>query len=246
MKRATRTLIGIVTAAVLFAGACSKSVEGENQRWDTFSTQVDRLAATYPGFRPAIEARKAAAKKQHDAAATLPDDQKIAQLSAANATLMEGFVNDLDFIDDEMKKLRESRVEVAANTSEDTRLGAKVAAEDAQRALDRVEAALQTGATDEAAANALLQKLRTDLGTAQSALDKVLAIDQSKQTKAADAKQSEASKKAADEAAAAAKVAPWKCSYCSSENPHDATSCNSCGAPKADAKADAKAGTPAK
>ena len=237
MKRGTRVLFELLTATVLLVGACSKSVEGESRRWETSSTQLSELAATYPGFRPVIEARRSAAAKIHDAAAGLEGDAKIARLSEANAALMEGFVDDLDVLQGKLKKLRESRVEVAAKASEETRLAARVATEDAQRALDHADVTLQSGATDEAAAAVVLRKLRSDLDTAQSALDKVLAIDKAKQTKAADAQKSEVSKKAGDEAAAAAQAAPWKCSYCSTENPHDETSCKSCGAPKGDAKA---------
>ncbi len=237
MKRPTSFLCQLLMATTLIVGACSKSVEGESRKWDSNTTQLAELSATYPGFRPALEARKAAAAKLHDAAASLEGDAKIAKLSEANTALMQGFVGDLDALDDQMKKLREARVEVTTKASEETRLGAKTAAEDAQRALDRADTTLAAGATDEAAAVAVLRKLKSDLDTAQSALDKVLAIDKAKQDKAADAKQSEASKKTADDAAAAAKVAPWKCSYCSSENPHDETACKSCGAPRADAKA---------
>ena len=240
MKRPTRILFELLTATVLMVGACSKSVEGESRKWDSNSVQVAELAAAYPGFKPALEGRKAAAAKIHDAAASLEGDAKIAKLSEANTTLMQGFVGELDALDDQMKKLRESRVEVTTKASEETRLGAKTAAEDAQKALDRAEATLKAGATDEAAATVVLRKLKGDLDTAQSALDRVLAIDKAKQDKAADTKNSEVSKKAGDDAAAAAKVAPWKCSYCSSENPHDETSCKSCGAPRADAKAATK------
>jgi len=240
MKRPTSLLFELLIATTLIVGACSKSVEGESRKWDSNSVQLAELSATYPGFRPALEARKAAAAKIHDAAAGLDGDAKIAKLSEANTAMMQGFVGELDALDGQMKKLRESRVEVTTKASEATRLGAKVAAEDAQRALDRADTTLKAGATDETAAVAVLRKLKGDLDTAQSALNKVLEIDKAKQDKTADAKQSEASKKTADDAAAAAKVAPWKCSYCSSENPHDGTACKSCGAPRAEAKPAAK------
>lgn len=241
MKRGTRIFCELLTATMLMVGACSKSVEGESRKWDTNSAQVAELAAAYPGFRPALEARKAAAAKIHDDAAGLEGDAKIEKLSAANTLLMKDFVSELDALDDTMKKLRDSRVEVTTKATEATRLGAQAAAEDAQRALDRADGILKTGATDESSATVVLKKLRSDLGTAQSALDKVMAIDKAKQKDADDAKKSEAGKKTDDDAAAAAKSAPWKCSYCSSENPHDETSCKSCGAPRGDAKAPAKA-----
>lgn len=242
--------MGLLTAAALIFGGCSKSVEGESKRWEANTAQVSVLAASYPGFKAAIEARKAAASKIHDAAAGLEGDAKIEKLSEANRALMQGFVGDLEDLEGRMKKLRESRVEAASKASDDSaRLGAKVAADDAQRALDRVEEALKNaGAADEASASAILKKLKGDLDTAQAAVDKVLAVDKAKQDDAAAKQKSEASKKEGDEAAAKAAVAPWKCGYCDSENPHDETSCKSCGAPK-DGKAgaagkDAKAPAP--
>src|SRR5690606_8163019 len=108
----------------------------------------------------------------------------------------------------------------------------KVAAEDAQRALDRADAALKAGAADEAAAAAVVKKIDGDLDTALKALDKVLAVDRAKKDEAAAAKQSEADAKAAAAAAEAAKTAPWKCAHCDSENPHDEGQCKSCGAPR--------------
>lgn len=239
MKRLTSVLSAVVLAIGLSVGACSKSVEGETKKWTTYSTRVTELSALYPGFKGALEARKQAAQKLHDAAGTLEGDAKISKLSEANKALMAGFVDDLDDIEAKIKRLREARVEAAAKAGDTTQLGAKVAAEDAQRALDRVDEALKAGAADEAAAAAVLKKIGADLDTAQAALDKVLAVDQAKKDEAAAAKKAEVDAKDADAKAAEAKVAPWTCTYCGSKNTHDKAACESCGAPKAgEAKAD--------
>ncbi len=241
MKRYTSVLSAVVLAIGLSVGACSKSVEGETKKWATYSTRVTELAAQYPGFKGAIEARKQAAQKLHDAADKLEGDDKIQKLAEANTALMAGFVDELDDLDDKVKKLREARVEAAAKAGDTTKLGAKVAAEDAQKTLDRVDAALKSGAADEAAAAAVLKKIESDIDTAQSAIDKVLEVDQAKKDEAAAAKKAEADAKAADAKAADEKVAPWSCEYCGNKNAHDKTSCESCGAARGkpgDAKAD--------
>lgn len=233
MQSLTRALCLLLTAMMLFTFACSKSVEGESQRWTTNAARVTELGALYPGFKPALQARQQAAQQIFDAASGLGDEQKIAKLSEASGALMAGFVGDLDDIDDKMKKLRAARVDVAAKVGDTSRLGAEVAAEEAQKTLERVEATLKSGATDEASAAAIVRQMKADLDAAQAVLDKLLAADKAKKSDAADAKKdAEAAKKDAA-AAAEAKVAPWKCAYCSSENPHDETSCKSCGAPKA-------------
>lgn len=241
MQRFSRALFVLLTAFMMVVGACSKSVEGETKRWTANSTRVSELSAQYPGFKAAIEARKVAAQKLRDAADGLDGDAKIAKLSEANTALMATFVDDLDELDDRVKRLREARVEAAAKAGDSSsQLGAKVAAEDAQKTLDRIDGILKTGAADEAAAAAVLKKIETDLDTAQAAVDKVLAIDKEKKDEAAAAKKSEVDSKAAADAKAAAQVAPWKCEYCGSENAHDDASCKSCGAAKKDAKKDAK------
>lgn len=240
MQRLSRALFTWLTAAALVIGACSKTVEGESKKWEANSAKVTELAAQYPGFKPALEARKQAAKKIHDAADGLEGDAKIQKLSEANAAMMAGFVDDLDDLDDKIKHLRETRVEAASDDAA-SRLGAKVAAEDAQKAIDRADATLRQGAADEASAAAVLKKIESDLDAAQAAVDKVLTAAKGKKDAAeADKKASEDAKKA-DSAAAEAKVAPWKCEYCGSSNAHDKTSCESCGAARADKKADAPA-----
>lgn len=234
MRRPSRVLFTWLTALALVVGACSKSVEGESKKWDSNSAKITELAAQYPGFKPALEARKQSAQKLREAADGLADDAKIEKLSAANTALMTGFVRELDDIDDKMKKLRESRVEAASQADDSgSQLGAKVAAEDAQKALDRADATLKTGAADEAGAAAVLKKIASDLDAAQAAVDKVLEVTKRKKDDAAASKQAGDDAKKAADAAAEAKVTPWKCEYCGSQNPHDEASCKSCGAARA-------------
>lgn len=243
MKRYTKVLSAVMLAIGLSIGACSKSVEGETKKWAAYSTRVTELAAQYPGFKAAIEARKQSAQKIHDAADGLEGDDKIKKLSEANTSLMGGFVHELDDLDDKIKRLREARVEAAAQAGDTTKMGVKVAAEDAQKTLDRIDGVLKSGAADEAAAAAVMKKIAADIDTAQSALDKVLAVDKAKKDEAAAAKKAEADAKAADAKAAEEKVAPWTCEYCGNKNAHDKTSCESCGAAHAkagEAKGEAK------
>lgn len=230
MQSLTRVLFLWLTALMLIVGACTKTVEGESKKWTANTAKVAELAATYPGFKDVLEARKAAAKKIFDAAEGLDEAQKIEKMAEANRTLMGGFVDDLEDLEGEIKELREKRVEAASKAGDEaTQLAAKVAADDVQQTLERVEARLQDGASDEAGANAVLKKITADLKTAEEAVDKVLKADQEKKDAA------EADKKAADDAKAAdeAKTAPWKCEYCGSSNPHEEKSCASCGAPRA-------------
>lgn len=226
-----------MAATLILASACSKSVEGETKRWQSNTKTVSALMAQYPGMKPALEARMSSAKTTFDAASNASGDAQIQQMAAANSALMAGFVGDLGDVADELKELRKASVEAAAMAGdESSRLAAKIASEDAQKTITRSEEALQTGAADEAAAEAVIAKVSADIETARSAVDEVLEADEKKGEAKTAEKEAAAAAAAAEKADAEAKVAPWTCEYCDTENKHDATSCVSCGAPKSEAK----------
>lgn len=236
MAKLHSALLALFTAILLVTG-CSKTVEGESKAWTANVGQVNALMAQYPGMKPALEARLAAAQKSWDATSSMSGDAQIDAMAKANAELKAGFVNDLQGLDAKLKKLRESSVEVAAKAGDDSsRLGAKVAAEDAQKTVARVEKTLADGAKDEAAATAVMKKVLADIDTAQSAINKVSAVDKDKTEKKAEDEKAAQDKAAADKAAADAAVADWTCEYCSTTNKHDVTACSSCGAPRPEAK----------
>jgi predicted Zn-ribbon and HTH transcriptional regulator len=234
-----RTLVAWLAVVMLLLAplGCKKSVEGEQEAWKSNVAQVKALIATYPGFQPALDQRLTKATELHDAADALDGDAKIDKLSEANSALMAGWVRDMQGLEEAMKDLRTKRVEAAAHAGdESSRLGAKVAAEDAQKALDRAQKSLESGAKDEASATAVVKAIESDIQTAAKAVESVLKADKSKKDDKAAKDEAKEVKEAAAKADADAKVAPWKCEYCGAENPHDETSCKSCGAPKAEAK----------
>lgn len=236
MAKLHSALLALFTAILLVTG-CSKTVEGESKAWTANVGQVNALMAQYPGMKPALEARLAAAQKSWDATSSMSGDAQIDAMAKANAELKAGFVDDLQGLDAKLKKLRESSVEVAAKAGDDSsRLGAKVAAEDAQKTVARVEKTLADGAKDEAAATAVMKKVLADIDTAQSAINKVSAVDKDKTEKKAEDEKAAQDKADADKAAADAAVADWTCEYCSTTNKHDVTACSSCGAPRPEAK----------
>jgi trimeric autotransporter adhesin len=232
-----KTLVAWLAVVMLLLGGCKKSVEGEQQAWKSNVEQVNGLMAQYPAFKPALEQRMAKATELHGAADTLDGDAKIEKLAEASSTLMAGYVRELAGLDEAMKSLRTKRVEAAAQAGDaSSRLGATVAAEDASKALDRAQKALETGAKDEASATAVVKTVKSDIETATKGVEAVLKADKSKKDEKAAAGEAKEAKEAADKVEAEAKVAPWKCEFCGGENPHDEANCKSCGAPKAVAK----------
>lgn len=240
MAKLHNALLALFSAILLFA-ACSKTPEGETKKWEANKKDVNALIAQYPGMKPALEARMTTATKTWDAAAGMSGDEQVTKMASANSELGAGFVGQLKGLDAKLKKLRETTAEVAAKAGKDQQLGAKVAAEDAQKTVTRVEATLKTGAKDEAAATAVMKKILSDIDTAQSALGKVAKVGKDKAEKKAGDAKAETDKAATDKAATEAKVADWTCEFCSTANKHDVKSCTSCGAPKGvDKKAPAK------
>jgi chromosome segregation ATPase len=231
MAKFHSALLAFFTMLLIVTG-CAKTVEGESKKWEANTAEVNALGAKYPGMKPALDARLTSAKATWDSATGLSDEKaKIDAMAAANTALMAGFVTKLKNVEPSLAKLRESRVSAASLAGdESSRLAAKLAAEDAQKTIDRVEKTLKDGAKDEASATAILDKVTTDIETAQKAVDKVLEGDKKK------ADQKNADKAAADAAAAkadadkAAAVADWTCEYCDGKNKHDATTCSGCGA----------------
>lgn len=239
MPTFTRFVVACLTVVLLALGGCKKSAEGETASWAANTKSIAELKAQYPGFEPALQARLDAAQAIWDGAESLADDAKIEKMAEANSTLTRGFVGDLKALQKMMEDLRKKRVEAAAQAGdESSRLGAKLAAEDAQKALDRAETSLAKGASDEAGAKAVVDKITADIKTAAAAVDNVLKTDKKKTDDKAAKEESKAAAEADAKAAEEAKVAPWKCEFCGTENKHDAGKCESCGAPKADSKSD--------
>lgn len=239
-----RAIAMFFVAALLVVTGCKKTAEGQTKSWKANTASVDKLQAQYPGFKAPLEARLSSARTIFESASSLSGEEQVDKMSEANRTLMGGFVGKLGGLEASIKTLRDKRVEAAAKAGdESSRLAAKLAADDAGKTLDRIESVLKTGAADESAANAILEKVTGDLATAQSAVDKVLEVDGKKKKDKADAADAKADAKAKDKADAEAKVADWKCEYCGSMNKHDKLECGSCAAPrggKKDAKADKK------
>ena len=68
-SRCPRALL--FAAALMFAGGCKKTVEGEQQAYESNVAEVTALKATYPGFAGVLDARLQNAKGIHDSASSL-------------------------------------------------------------------------------------------------------------------------------------------------------------------------------
>jgi hypothetical protein len=233
MTAISRVLVLLLAIALVLVGGCKKTVEGEQKAYEANVAEIGALKATYPGFASVLDARLEKAKGIYEASSSLSGDAQIEKLSEANAALSGGFVSELRAIEKKIDELRKKRVEAAAKAGdESSRLAAKVAADDAEKTLERVEETLKNGASDEGGATAVVGKVKADVDTALAAVTKVLESDKEKKDAQKAAADEKAAKEAKDKADADAKVADWKCEYCGTSNKHDAKTCESCGAPR--------------
>lgn len=229
-------------ALLLLVGACAKTAEKEDARWTKALASVDRLAAVYPAFAPALKAQKAKAEAAMAAAKKVSDEeQRVEQMSDANDLLTGGFVGQLGRVDDAEKRLRRKMTDTTRQAKSDTlRLSASQASQSAERVLAGVSQRLKAGAADPAAAKAVLDKVNGDIREAERNLDKVLR-DAKSAAKAAAAPAGAAAAGAAAKTAEPKVAATWTCEYCGRSNHADKLSCEGCGAAKS-SKPDKKKG----
>lgn len=239
-----RTTLPTLVAMALLGAACAKTAEKEDARWTKAQANADRLAAVYPGFSSALKAQKQKAQTAMTAAKAVSDEkQRIDKMSDANDLLTGGFVRDLGNLDSAEKRLRRKMTDATRQaTTETLRMSAKQASKSAERVLKGVRKRLEAGASDPAAAKAVLSKLTSDIREAERNVDRV--IKDAKKAVAAAKKATGAAGAGAAGAGAAAKptptkVANWTCEYCGRSNHGDKLSCEGCGAGKS-AKADKK------
>jgi hypothetical protein len=216
-------LLALVLAALAATG-CKRTVKGEEARWASVNRTADEISALYPGFKPAVEERRTAARALHDAAQKLADDeQRIGKLSEASNVLGRGFLRDLGGVDDRVRKIRAQLVEVsgaAADPAAERRLAQ--AKENVTRVLGEVDARLRRGAADGKSADALATKIAADL---KSAEDQLAMVAPAKPEAAA------ATAKDGKPAAGAAPAAEtWTCEFCNHANATSLTKCDNCGA----------------
>ncbi len=212
--------IGLLLFAAL---GCKRSVEGETRAWERNTAKIRELKLLYPGFEPALNERMRAAEELYNAARQAPEEKTRAdRMAAANTHLMSGFVTTLDRIVGVLKRTRQKAVDAAGKgTDEGSRYALKVAVEDAQRAVERVESTLRQGAKDVAAAEAVVSRALSDLETAERSLDRAIANATPR------------SKTPENTSVPTEKPPPsWKCEFCGNANDAVKRECRSCGAPK--------------
>ncbi len=230
-----RLALGFLLFTLTLALGCKKSVEGESKTWDRANQTVEELKVLYPGFKAALAEKQATAKTAMEAAKAVDGDKaKIEKMAAANHMLTGGFIDQLTNVDAAKKKIRSTVVELAGKANDERdKAGMHKATEQADQVLAEVETILKRGAKTATEASVILKKVTSDLESAEKNLAMVAKSAGDKVAAKAAKEKAAADKIAADKAAAdKAKEPPppWKCEYCSTDNPADSKACKNCGA----------------
>ncbi len=244
MRAWTRAAVLFSSVLATFAlAACSKTVEGETKAWERNQSQAAGLKALYPGFTAALDQQLQRAQAAMEAAKTASEEDKPKRMAEANALLAGGWVGELQDLDGDIKGLRAKITQATTGAKDETaRLAVRQVADDAQRVIAQVEERLKQGASDAAAAGAIVTKLGGDLEAAAKNVETVIkaqaeAAKAAQPVAATDGGQPAPVAPGADGAQPAqpgqpAPAATWKCAYCGGSNPASATKCQGCGAPK--------------
>src|SRR5438046_2874653 len=130
---ASKRLVAMALGAAMFAGACKKTVEGENKAWERNLQHVQELTALYPGFAGALTEQRKKAEDAMTAAKTVSDpEQSAKKMAEANSLLAGGFVSTLGELDGKTRTLREKLVTASTEAEHASdQAGAKAATDDA-------------------------------------------------------------------------------------------------------------------
>lgn len=102
-------LIVLMALALAFAVGCS-SPEGEKKNFEATVARFDKYAGEFPGFKKALDAQKAKAKKVMGEAAKISDpDKKAAKMAEANKLLEK--------LDDEFDDYLDARTSMRSKSS---------------------------------------------------------------------------------------------------------------------------------
>ena len=223
--------------AVLLVGACKNTVEGESKDWTRNTAHVNELIAQYPNFAPALQEQLKSAEGAMAAAKQNSNQQASAdQMAAANSLLSGGFVSQLGSVDSSARRVRDKimTASTTAHTPSD-QIAARSAADDAQRILKNTDEQMRQGARDAASASAVLRRIDSELSSAGSNLDRVIATASKNNAPPVAPGAAAAAGKGGAPGAPGAAGAPvakitWKCKYCGQTNEDKDRKCPNCGA----------------
>lgn len=101
-----RLLVWVVVVFCTFFAACAPTTEGEAKRWAEYEKNYSEYAATYPGFKKALDAQMKKAKKVWDSAAKISEPEKKAEKMAQANDILDELDDEFEDYEDVVRSLK--------------------------------------------------------------------------------------------------------------------------------------------
>jgi hypothetical protein len=222
----------LVMSLVLFA-SCKKTVESEKRSWDVNLREANELKYEYPSFADIItEQIKTAETAMNETQAISDEKMKIQKMAEANGLLNITFIRNLKEIKTLKYGIRTKSAEARGLKFDyNEMMSSNRIIADGERAVYDSDAKLKSVVSTKSDADALSSLVLSDLKTAVSNLDRIIAQVKERENLEKKKVEQVAAEKAAVEKQKTEAAQPVKCSYCGVLNAADAINCTGCGAP---------------
>jgi rubrerythrin len=222
----------LVLILAIFA-SCKKTVESEKRSWDINLKETTELKFEYPSFTNVLNEQIKTAETAMNEALTISDEKlKIQKMADANNLLNAVFVRNLKEIKSLKYSVRTKSTEVRGLKLEyNEMMSSNQAISDGERIVYDSDMKLKNVISSKADADALSGLVLSDLRTAVSSLDRVIAKVKERENLEKKKTEQIAADKAAAEKQKTDAAQPIKCTYCGTLNVPTASKCKSCGAP---------------
>jgi len=222
----------IITAFLLLAVSCKKTVESEQKAWEVNLRIANQLAYEYPNFDSVIKEQVKFAETVMNESNSISDEKaKIQKMADANAQLRTTFIRSLDEIKTLRQTIRTKSTDLRGMKLEYNELmGANQAISNGERAIFDAEIKIKAPVNSKSDAEALTNLVVSDLKLAETNIERIISTVKSREAEQKKvAQKAEEVKKAAEEKKTV-EAQPIKCGYCGTLNAAGSTTCKSCGA----------------
>jgi hypothetical protein len=221
----------LVMSLVLFT-SCKKSVESEKRSWDVNLREANEMKYEYPSFADIItEQIKTAETAMNETQAISDEKMKILKMAEANGLLNITFIRNLKEIKTLKYGIRTKSAEARGLKFDyNEMMSSNRIIADGERTVFDSDAKLKSVVSTKSDADALSSLVLSDLKTAVSNLDRIIAKVKERENLEKKKVEQVTAEKTAIEKQQAEAAQPVKCSYCGVLNAADAVNCKGCGA----------------
>ena len=219
--------------SIVFLASCKKTVESEKRSWDVNLREANELKYEYPSFTNVISEQIKIAETAMNETQTIADEKmKIQKMAEANGLLNITFIRNLKEIKSLKYGIRTKSTEARGLKFEyNEMMSSNQVIADGERAIYESDMKLKNVISNRTDADALSGLVLSDLKTAVSNLDRIIAKVKERENLEKKRVEQVAADKAAVEKQKTDAAQPIKCSYCGELNIATALNCKACGAP---------------